>query len=595
MRLATSSRRKKESEGLPRRKKEVGVLGFLLFFSFVLISVFVNHKSLNQIHGNLEKKEQQELRLDLPQSLNQTKTKSIRHTTPPQSSTAKRFLNFDEAAPSIVRAATHYLSSIPQKHRLSFPATIDSVLELDTEDAVSIFYENIRDKYSSDPNNVFPKKLHLYEINPSIAVLPKHYRTNQDWLELLEHSPAYVASYRVTHELGCFDTNTTLSLWGGDWDHRGKQRTDYLGMAILDKNLNMLLDATFTVHQTIFYRAYKDFRVQNIGEQLYLSTGEFIVPFELSLSKADTKDDFGKGPTIPTDYEELVPAFDSKEMPVSALRLWVRGFASCPPGHTFASAKNLLYFLKQTNGTSSIETMLYPRSNPNSVHPVNMTKECRPYGRAPNWKEIRDLLYPSGGPQEMQPIPTFETMDSELYPKAGLFLGDRGSACCTKITAKSIFPISNTLGTTIRENEELLVAIVHPKTKFPGKTLPKGVVPNTYLSRFIAVLPREPYTIVAKSGAFCLGYPSQEKDGPAAASNSLGFVKMGPLYFGKQTLNCPRIHFVTGMTDTLETLEEESLDDGSVIVSYGVADCLSRFVEIPKSEIIRMLTPSRAT
>jgi hypothetical protein len=62
--------------------------------------------------------------------------------------------------------------------------------------------------------------------------------------------------------------------------------------------------------------------------------------------------------------------------------------------------------------------------------------------------------------------------------------------------------------------------------------------------------------------------------------------------------NCPRIHFVTGMIDKVEVDKVNNVNnnannnnnnDGSVILSYGVSDCLSRFIEIKKSEIIRML------
>jgi len=61
---------------------------------------------------------------------------------------------------------------------------------------------------------------------------------------------------------------------------------------------------------------------------------------------------------------------------------------------------------------------------------------------------------------------------------------------------------------------------------------------------------------------------------------------MQPMTFGNVTLHCPRIHFVTGMTDVGNSKQQ----GGSVLISYGVSDCLSRVVEIPKSEIVRMLS-----
>jgi hypothetical protein len=174
-----------------------------------------------------------------------------------------------------------------------------------------------------------------------------------------------------------------------------------------------------------------------------------------------------------------------------------------------------------------------------------------------------------------------------------MFLEDRGSACCATIKANSVRSrIFNSTG--INDDEELLVAVVHPKTKFPGKSLPKGdeeVRPNTYLSRFIAFLPREPYTIVAKSGKFCLGYPERGMDEVEGSTRShpLEFLHMDPLSYGGVAHECPRIHFVMGIIDARPP-EDGKMSD-SVIVSYGVSDCLARFVEIPKSEIIRMFKP----
>ena len=235
-------------------------------------------------------------------------------------------------------------------------------------------------------------------------------------------------------------------------------------------------------------------------------------------------------------------------------------------------------------------------------------------------------------------------------------MSDRGSACCTRVK-KQETKIDNAThydaDDADADGEELLVAIVHPKTNFPGKKLPKGVLPNIYLSRFIAFLPKEPYTIVARSGMFCLGYPSTEldddnddnndnlddvttsnnnnnkkKNNDNNKKNPLKFVKMEPLQFANETYNCPKIHFVTGMVDKVKVVEIKSrtvknsqqkkgnddydsiignnnennvVDNGkgngdgddeedAVLISYGVNDCLSRIVEIKKSEIVRMLS-----
>jgi hypothetical protein len=54
------------------------------------------------------------------------------------------------------------------------------------------------------------------------------------------------------------------------------------------------------------------------------------------------------------------------------------------------------------------------------------------------------------------------------------------------------------------------------------------------------------------------------------------------LWFGPGWINCPRIHFISGIAEKVG-------DDSKVILAYGVSDCLSRFVEVDKSDIAKML------
>ncbi len=595
------------------------VAAFLTYFAIVLQSLYIHHKYTEPSQGQLEA---DLLRKEFLQLEHNAQTKDSQHpndVSKHSNTTERKFWRFDEAGPSISRARTHYLSSIPQEHRLILSTALKSkTRNFDTEDAVSAFYKTIRETYATDPNNVFPKKLHLYEINPSITVLPKQYQTNKDWIRHFgpDRSPVYVASYRVAHETNCYDHETTVSLWDGDWNKLRNYKSDFLGISIMDQYLNILVDTTFDVNRVegtkrLFDGYYGDYRVQNLGEQLYLSTVMNIVPFELSLAISDeesspTNNVQGLGSKILDDSREMKPAFPRRDS--TSLRLWIRRFVSCPPGGLIwgranpgavKNAKNLLYFAtpSTSNNNTVIQAMLWPRHNPNSVQTVDVSKGCLK-GKPRDWTEKEKILYPKEGRKQMQPDPSFETIDAQLFPGQDLFMPDRGSACCTTITAKSIFPLSKNLQgkLSIFDDEELLVAIVHPKTKYPGKKLPQGVVPNTYLSRFIAVLNREPYTIVAKSGAFCLGYPSNDVDGPntneANVINPLQWMPMIRLHFANETMNCPRIHFVTGMVDAVRNATQENSGEESVIVSYGVSDCLSRFVEIPKSEIIRMLKPS---
>ena len=572
------------------------------------------------------------INIEKPQTNRQRNTKSVTRQHQPKNldeqdqdvqrkPKEKKFWRYDDAGPKILRSNTHYLSSIPQKHRLTLSLPADDEKEYVTDDLIASFYKDIQVTYASNPDNVYPKKLHLYEYNPSITKLPEHYRTNSDWRREFGEGnlPYYVSSYRVTHWNGCYDTNTTGILMGetGSWKNIQGLLTEYLGISVMDENLNILLDTTVDVGPTgLFLKDYNDYRLFNLGEELYLSTMFHIVPVHLSLSA--TKDGTKNGPKIPDTFQEIPPAFGTNESYISTLRLWARNFTSCPKGGIIwkldtrkgipekfedriwstSKSKNLLYFgANVANTTGTAKAMLYPRFNPNTVQSVNLTKECE-MSLPKEWNETYyDSIFPSPKPGAIQPRPAFETIEAEKYPgRNDFFLHDRGSACCATIKAGSIFPPTSIQNTTIEKfdlkvDEELLVAVVHPKTKFPGRSLPKGVIKNTYLSRFVAVLPREPYTILAKSGMFCLGYSREDEK---SGKNPLESVKMNRLRFADEPYECPRLHFVAGIVDAApsssETETEKSKSGGSVIVSYGVSDCMSRFVEIPKTEIIRMLS-----
>eukprot|EP00536_Pseudo-nitzschia_multiseries_P014885 jgi/Psemu1/262503/estExt_Genewise1Plus.C_7820019 len=520
------------------------------------------------------------------------------------------------------------------------------------------------DRYSSNPNNAFPQKLHLAEMNPSIARLPaSFYRSNDRWLrETLVDTkkssaesslPIYLASYRVTHLNKCFSNRDDFRIFyanGTDSGEFRRKRTDYLGFALLDARRNILADTVLEMHTGVFGYSYQDYRLFNLKgggedgigeEELYLSTERDIAPIRVSMGVNANTDD---------GFKEFSPAFRSSSSSSKqphrhrfSFRVSVRGYKSCFPNPDFqnsrVSIKNLLYFNepntnKNANGlTAAVTTsaLFQPHGNPNLAYHVRLDKKCNSsivktpeyYTRAQNYTR-----HVSSNPK-----PSFENIEAELFPgRNDLFLVDRGSACCTRIKAHEILGTKETRNhnnendnendndkheTDYENDEDLLVAIVHPKTPYPGKRLPKEVRPNTYLSRFIAFLPREPYTIMAISGKFCFGYPAEKELGHHHqqqqqqqnnnAMNTPEYVHY--LRMGTMEMNCPRIHFTTGMVDKAnisEIMKHFANEDGkedisnhdhdrndaeedAVIVGFGVSDCLARFAEVMKSDIIDML------
>jgi hypothetical protein len=49
-----------------------------------------------------------------------------------------------------------------------------------------------------------------------------------------------------------------------------------------------------------------------------------------------------------------------------------------------------------------------------------------------------------------------------------------------------------------------------------------------------------------------------------------------------EEFECPRIHFVTGITEKLG-------HDETAIISYGVNDCYPRMIEVPKKVLVSLL------
>jgi hypothetical protein len=125
--------------------------------------------------------------------------------------------------------------------------------------------------------------------------------------------------------------------------------------------------------------------------------------------------------------------------------------------------------------------------------------------------------------------------------------------------------------------KQLLVGISHQKIYRFGEYKLK-FNHSTYSSSFYAFEQTPPYRVVAWSGAFCLGFPSEDENKQNYYSP---LTRSKPLIIGEEE-NCPQITFISGMT-------EKAGDGSKIILSYGINDCVPRFVEIDKSEITRLL------
>jgi hypothetical protein len=364
---------------------------------------------------------------------------------------------------------------------------------------------------------------------------------------------------------------------------------------------------------------FNDFRLNNLNDQLYLSTKNRIAPLYLNIDllsesrKIDRNADPNTNNTttqyvfIPSIIQEengdtgsnLLPSLASSSSSRSlstSFSVYMRSYTSCgvygvgkrpsvqgkKSFKQYYSSKNLLYFVDDENGENknlvdgnrtaenpsmSCKMLHYPRWNPNDVRDVQLDVPC-------GMQRITPYDYAKMEESKSEPPTSFRNVDELYYPldgrRAAMFMSDRGSACCVSLMNPNT-------------GQRVLVGITHPKTPYPGKKLPEDVQKNTYLSRFFAFEPHSPYDIVQRSGMFCLGYPNNRtNDGGDGDSYPSKAYKIGSLQFAGETHDCPRIHFILGMVDKVD-------DESKVILSYGVSDCLSRFVEVNKAEIAQLL------
>lgn len=433
----------------------------------------------------------------------------------PQSCSVKSkiYWRYDRVGPRIDHAQTLQLTSIPSIHRL-------------TPQAVS----NVTD-YFSVPEHVYPQVEYLFEYNPSLVRLPMSQRPI-----LVEESPVYLASFRVSNQHYCFAPSDRKLLMGG----QKAPMKDWLGLALLRQDLTVIQDVVVDLKKAHFASA-QDFRLFVLHDQLYISSYDILAPLWLI-------------PPLGATNTMILPIV------FGDLEIAVRDFVSCAPcnkkNHRGYCGKNMNYFV-DANQESVVE--IWP-SPPHLVRTLNTDAQC-----------LRNETPDSRVDGSQPPVhPSFASIEELHFPGfsrwESLLTRGRGGACCVSLSHPAT-------------GETLLVGIQHSKTIHQGpKRLPGNVEPNHYLSSVYAFEPKPPYRIVAQSGYFCLGFPSQPEQDANPLVRATTWRK---LVLGEE-FDCPRISFVSGMT-----LKED--DPFTVIIAYGINDCVSRMIEVPMSDLERLL------
>ena len=465
----------------------------------------------------------------------------------------KVYWRLDAAAPRTVSAVTHYLRhAIPPSHRL--PASFNGRNHNYNDNSHDISLQD----YISDPRNVFPQKIHLFEFNPSIVQLPV------DQIPPDLPNAVYLASFRVSNAHNC------LAEPGLRAESSKKSAVlDYLGLALLDTNLQILREVVIDAAQTM--RRLQDARLFVLKDQIFVASYDRIHPNWIGAPPFNNYNH--ENTTAMNDFLTIHDSIFMNDTTTAnntvtqhSMKVYFRTAGSCTTDRrTQRGGKNLNYFVDAHN-----RTILELQPMGLKEH-MDLQAHCE--------KSSQPLANPivADSTQKL-PNPSFGTTDEiEFWQKEWKgklpYTGDRGGACCIH---------------TNYNGQPLLIGIAHSKTRFKhsrrgtdeASKQKGGIEPNHFLSSFYAMQAVAPYKVVARTGNFCLGF-SQASE---LHVNPYALLQKEALHIQQVRYDdkCPRIHFVSGMV-------EKADDPSKLIISYGLNDCTPRMIVVEKQDVLTML------
>ena len=434
----------------------------------------------------------------------------------------------DEAAPPVVDAMAHFLKSIPTENR--FPYNTSTWF-----------------RYFQDKENSHPYRQYFVEYNPSIVriheqQIPDRYRNE---------GVVYLASFRVSAMHSChYDTNMLLNMLG-IFNTNGTFPPNYtrplavnnVALALLREDLSVVTEAIFDFYNLGIKRV-EDVRLFNLNDQLYWGSYKWMTAMWLV------------EPDHPRPWiERIPPKSGDKWEPVVVDTVTV-----CHSKRR--GDKNLQFFVDGDAVIAEIMPM-------GEKIQVNVSLKCP-----------HNAVDPPRTYNDTKPERSFGTID-ELYfwhqlvhvsPRSA----ERGSASCVRVKHPET-------------NHDLLLGVSHSKFLFRNKedrdNLPGNVRSNQFFSSFYLTEATQPYSVVAQSGRFYLGFSTEQDlmtQNPYARATF-----HNKLTLGTEVFDCPAIRFVSGMVDTP--------DGDHVLIAYGVSDCSSRMIKVRLTDIMQMLFPYRET
>ena len=358
-------------------------------------------------------------------------------------------------------------------------------------------------------------------------------------------------------------------------EDKGYEWVNYPGLALLDKNLHPIKGADVLIDIEKYYFTSRDTRVfQDFTlyagrttegnpkkDQLFLiSNGMLAVPIAIrrrppSTDLAEQEENWRSkinggamprqtlhGDGLEVKMSNAEPAADYKE------------FLHKNPSVQVLAGKNM-HFFESRNGKTFLE--VWPHSN-HTYAEVNLFAESfSSFGdytlRHFDLLEFSDFNQGEAGKDIWQHFPVKGPPN-------------RGTGCCADIT--------------LSDGRQMKLGISH-----------FVVAPLTYLHRFYAFLPEEPFQVMSVSKAFCLGQMkvtdlNVEKHWLSRAHHSFTprRTTIGR-YQNTGVCSCPELTFASGISNKIGNYDYFT-------VSYGVDDCYSRSIVIHKDKIELMLFPS---
>ena len=430
-------------------------------------------------------------------------------------------LRLDEVCPPIQQAVSHELASIPTKFQ---DARFDP------------------QAYEQTTSAVRP----LFTYNPTIQRYSSEF---------------YIASFRVGN-FPWLDKDSSRT----DYPYR-----DYLGLAILDEYLGIVVDAVFDVNEFDGYvrevvGKFSDYRLVVHDHQFYLSNDVYLwrvdIEFQPSLGGVASSS------TATGDTSKfLIPPLYSCETCNGTIQLWVHG-SKAVEIEGLRNGRNYNFF--DLDNRWFLEEWPLPRlSGSYGGRHVSEIEERQTGASTISYKVVSSLE------GYADPESLFIGDERRFTKKPYLYRisNSRGTACCLKLERE--YYEDMVFNSTVLAYDYVMVGIAHVKSR-------KRIIMThgerfAYLSSFYAFAPQVPgVETLAQTGLFCWGFPSKMERSRLIQRRKLEWRRE------KGPYDCPVIQFPSGIVESIS-------DQSKVIVAYGIDDEISRMVEIRKRDIALML------